>query len=301
MNLRQLEYFRAVASQGTFTGAALQLGVAQPTLTKSIHALESELGTRLFERLPRGVALTPAGEVLYRHARRVDVQLQDAREEMTSLSMHAPSEVILGAGPSWLRRLLPEAVASVQRSNPALHVRVVGGFDNVLLKGLRAGELDFVVLELPPRDEAKDLALEQLTTDKLGVFARQGHPLAGRRRNSLTALLDYPWAMSPKSTRPQQRLNAIFVSAGLPPPRITVETDSVAFLLRLVSQTDALTFTVTSTAAALDAGGTVQLAVPDIRAERAAGIITRKEGWIAPAALAIIKELRQLSSVNTRN
>lgn len=301
MNFRQLEYFLAVSSLGSFTAASQQLGVAQPTITKSIRALEVEMGVTLLERLPRGVALTPSGEILKRHAARIHVQLQDATAEVTSLGSTAQGTVAIGAGPSWLRRLLPEAVASIMVHSPAVHIDVIGGFDDVLLRALRARELDFVVLELPSAEDAADLQLEKLTTDRLNVLARIDHPLAGKRKVSLTSLLEYPWIMSPKNTRPQQRLNAIFVAAGLPPPTIRIETDSVAFLLRIVASTDALTFTVSSTTKMLEARGTAMLTVPEMTVERDAGIITRRDGWLSPAAELTITELRRICSRGRRN
>ena len=77
MNLRQLDQFLAVARYGSFTAASAHLGVAQPSLTKSIRAIERELGVKLFERLPRGVVLTAPGCALQRHAERVGVQMLD--------------------------------------------------------------------------------------------------------------------------------------------------------------------------------------------------------------------------------
>ncbi|HEV7275983.1 MAG TPA: LysR family transcriptional regulator [Devosiaceae bacterium] len=301
MNFRQLEYFLAVCKLGSFTAASQRLGVAQPTLTKSMRALEADIGVALLERLPRGVALTPAGDVLKRHAERIGVQLQDALAEVASLGSIAHGTVTIGAGPSWLRRLLPEAVATIIASDPNVRINVVGGFDDVLLKALRARELDFVVLELPPLADAAEFQLERLTTDRLGVFARIAHPLTDGRAVGLRDLLAYPWIMSPKSTRPQQRLNAIFVAAGLPPPAIAVETDSVAFLLRIVASTDALTFTVSSTAKMLEAQGTAMLHVPEMVAEREAGIITRRDGWLPPAAGMTISELRRICSRERQN
>lgn len=138
MNFRQLDYFLTVARMGSFTAAALALQVAQPTLTKSVRMLEEELGVKLFERLPRGVAVTPSGVVLRRHAERVGVQVKDAVDELRALDSGAGGRVTIGAGASWLRRLLPDAVARAVSCNPSMRVSVVGGFDDVLLKGLRA-------------------------------------------------------------------------------------------------------------------------------------------------------------------
>lgn len=301
MNFRQLEQFLAVARAGSFTAASSELGVAQPSLTKSIRALERELGATLFERLPRGVVLTGAGQALRRHAERVGVQLQDASRELQSLAGQSGGLIAIGAGPSWLRRLLPIAAANAIRANPAVRLSVVGGFDDVLLRALRAGDLDFVVAELPPEDRAEDLALHALTSDRLAVLCREGHPLAAASHPSLGDLLAYPWVMPPATTRAQQRLNALFVAADFPAPDIAAETESQAFLLQLLLNSDALTFSVASTAQLPEAAGTVLLDVPQLRAERSAGVITRRHGWLPQAAQAIVDDLQQLCRPEVRN
>jgi LysR family transcriptional regulator of gallate degradation len=301
MNLRQLDQFLSVARCGSFTGASAELGVAQPSLTKSIRAIERELGVTLFERLPRGVVLTGAGHALRRHAERVGVQMLDATRELKALVGEAGGSVVVGAGPSWLRRLLPEAAANAIRNNPSLRLSVVGGFDDVLLKALRAGELDFVVAELPPEENAADLTLQALTSDRLTVLCRQGHPLAATASPSLGELLAFPWVMPPSTTRAQQRLNALFVAADFPPPHILVETESLAFLLQLLLGSDALTFSVASTADLPEAAGTVMLDVPQLRAHRSAGVISRRHGWLPEAARAIVEDLQRLCRPETRN
>jgi LysR family transcriptional regulator of gallate degradation len=302
VNFRQLEFFLAVARSGSLTAAALELKVAQPTLTKSIHGLEHELGVKLFERLPRGVALTVFGAALRRHAERVGVQLGDAFEELRSMRGGAEGPVAIGAGPSWLRRLLPEAVAIALTASPALRISVLGGYDDVLLRDLRGGGLHFVVAELPSPENARDLDLMPLAADTLGVACRAGHPLAqaaGRLRPR--DLIDYPWVMPPASTRAQQRLNALFVAADLPQPRIAAETESMAFLLRLVGRSDALTFTIFSTLDLPEAADLMMLDVPELASRREAGVITRRGGWLPPAALLIIDQLRLLCARTGRN
>lgn len=301
MNLRQLEYFIAVADAGSFTAAATKLGVAQPTLTKSIHALEEELQVKVFDRLPRGISLTPFGLALRRHAERVGLQVNDAVREIESVRSGAHGSVAIGAGPSWLRRLLPEAVAEVIAADHSIHVRVQGGYDDLLLKELRSGNLDFVVAELPWPENAKDLALAQLTADTLGVCCRAGHPLACRKSLSVQDLIDYPWVMPLRSSRARERLNGLFVAWDLPPPRVAVETESQAFLLQIVSQSDALSFTMETTLALPEARGITMLDVETFSVIRKAGIISRKDGWLSPAALAVIETLRAMCARASRN
>ncbi len=301
LNLRQLEYFLAVAQAGSFTAASARVGVAQPTLTKSIRLLEQELGVVLFERLARGVVVTLSGSVLQRHAERLGVQVQDAVDELKSMAGGTAGTVRIGAGPAWLRRNLPDAVARIVETYPTVRVNVIGGFDDVLLRSLRAGDLDFVVAELPSEENARDLDLRPLTSDRLCVCAREGHPLAGRGAVPAKDLLAHPWVMPPQSTRAQQRLTALFVALDLPPPRIVVETESMAFLLRLVALSDALTFTVSTTMRLPEAVGVVEIDVPGLSPVRSAGVITRQGAFLSQAAGLVIGELRRICAADGRN
>lgn len=300
MNLRQLEYFLAISRARSITVAAADLGVAQPTLTKSMRALEAELGVTLFNRLPRGVEVTEFGRSLQRHAETVSIQLRDATREIESLRGGTSGAVAIGAGPAWLRRHLPLAVAQTMAGNPSLHVRVDGGFDDILLRSLRRGDVDFVVAELPS-PVAPDLTVTPLTSDTLGVMCREGHPLAATRNLPIARLLDYPWVSPPYSTRAQQRLRALFVAMDLPPPETVVETESMAFLIQFVRHSDALTFTVSTTMKTPESEGLTMLHTPDWSSTRQAGIISRKDGWLSPAALAIIEALKKICALEPTN
>ena len=291
MNIRQLEYFLTVADCKSMTLAAATLGIAQPTLTKTVRALELELGVRLFERMPRGMELTPFGRSLLRHAEAIKVQFGDAKNEIEALRGGKYGTVVIGAGPAWLRRHLPAAVAAAIGKNPSIRVRIDGGFDDALLRALRHGEVDMVIAELPGSDMPRDLKMQPLTSDRLGVCCRKDHGLVGRRNPALSDLLKYPWVMPPHTTRAHQRLMALFVSTDLAPPATVVQTESMAFILQMVRFSDALTFTVSTTLTLPEAADLVMLDVPELEAVRSAGIITRKDGWLSPAAEAIVEEL----------
>ncbi|MFI5015326.1 MAG: LysR substrate-binding domain-containing protein [Hyphomicrobiales bacterium] len=301
MNLRQMEHFVAVARRSNMTAAAHDLGVAQPTLTRTIRALEQELGVPLFERLVRGVELTIYGRSLLRHAETVGVQLEDAAREISSLRGGTVGTVTIGAGPAWLRRILPLAVARIIADSPSMKVRIEGGFDDALLRGLRRGEIEFVVAELPSAETARDLKIEPLTSDELRVCCRQGHPLAGGGALDPSALQAFAWIMPPGPTRAQKRLSALFVALDLPPPNIVVETESMAFLLQLLHHSDLLTFTVSTTLQAADGKGLTLLDVPALSANRQAGIISRRAGWLSPASEAVIAELKRLCAADPHN
>lgn len=301
MDLRQLEYFLRVAQRKNISTAAVELNITQPTLTKSIKLLEDQLGVKLFDRLPRGVALTSYGLTLLRHAEAVHVQVKDAGHEITALRNGTFGTVRIGAGPAWLRSHLPLAVARVIAKHPAIHVQVDGSFDETLLRALRQGELDFVVAEIPAPEDQQDLDIVRLTSDILGVCCRSQHPLASRRKLSMRDLLQYPWVKPPRVTRAQRRLNALFVARDLPPPKGAVESGSMALLLNVLRHSDALTFMVSKTLLAREGEGLVMLKVPDLTLSREAGIVTRRDGWLSPAALHIIEELKLICAEEPEN
>jgi DNA-binding transcriptional LysR family regulator len=301
MDLRQLEYFLRVAQRRNISTAASELNITQPTLTKSIKLLEDQLGVKLFDRLPRGVALTSFGTTLKRHAEAIHVQMKDAGDEITALRNGTFGTVRIGAGPAWLRRHLPLAVAKTIAKHPDIHVQIDGSFDETLLRSLRQGELDFVVAEIPAPEDQRDFDVAPLTADKLGVCCRSGHPLTARRNIKMRDLLHFPWLKPPRVTRAQSRLNAIFTANDLPLPKATVESGSLGLLLNVLRQSDALTYMVSKTLLTREGEGLLMLNVPSLTLSREAGIITRRGSWLPPAALHVIEELRIVCAAEPEN
>lgn len=292
MNLRKLEYFLSVAKLKSMTAAASELALAQPTLTKTIHALEQQLKVPLFERLPRGVELTPYGESLFRHAQALHAQAREALSEIESLRDGEIGHVAIGAEPVWVRRLLPLAVARTLAANSRVKVRVDSGYDGALLQSLRRGDLDLVVAEIPSSDRAHDFDVQPLTSDNLAILCRDGHPLAARRSVALNQLLEFVWAMPSRSSRLRRRLVSLFDAAGMSAPEMVVETNSKTFLLEMLRESDALTFAAHKSST--EHAGLTALCVEGLCAKRETGIISRRGTWLSPAAAVIITEIKNI-------
>ena len=301
MDLRQLEYFLRVAQRRNMSLAAAELNVTQPTLTKSMKLLERELGVRLFDRVARGVELTDYGHTLLRHAEAVHVQISDASRELAALRSGTFGEVSVGAGPAWQRRHLPLAVAQTVTRHPGIRIKVGGGFDEELFRALRRGDFDFVVAELPQPEDRRGLEVRPLTSDELGVCCRAGHPLAAKRRIAPRELLHYPWVLLPRTTRAQRRLAALFAAQDLAPPHNVIEASSTSFLLNLLRNLDAFTFTVSKTVEIEEGAGLVMLNVPRLTVRREAGIVMRKGGWLSPAATHLIDNLTAICAAHPQN
>ena len=146
MELRQPEYFLAVAEAGHFTRAAEALHVAQPSLSQQIRALERELGVPVFERTSRRVRLTAAGESLLPYARQALTAVADARRELREQRATPSGRVALGTTPTVASHLLPGWLAAFNRDVPEVEVRLREGgalalVEEELLLGVAQGLL----------------------------------------------------------------------------------------------------------------------------------------------------------------
>ena len=293
MELAQVRYFNAVARHGSFSAAARALGVTQPGLTKAVRRLEASLDCALFARLPRGVVLTEQGQALLRHASQLEVQLQDAREEVRGMARGAVGVLRIGAGPSWLSRALPRIVAELVTRYPGLTFQVRGGFDRPLVEALQAGDLDLIVSALPDRRPV-DLQSIPLTTDTISVVARQRHPLRAKRRPQPSSTLAYPWVLPGRDVLLRLRLEALFRVAGLEPPTAKIESDSISFIGAVLGNSDMLSFA-TSQVLRSEMGGVAPLPIPGLTMTRSAGILYRSSAGITPAMRALIDAIKTLA------
>src|SRR4051812_31460013 len=146
MELRHLRYFVAIAEERSFTRAAERLWIAQPGLSTQIRRLESELGVQLFERHTRGVDLTDAGELFLERARVTIAAAEAARATGHDLRAGLVGSIRLGlaAGTSWQRA--PDLLAAFERDRPDVELTVVGSYGGTLLRDLRDGRLDAVLV-----------------------------------------------------------------------------------------------------------------------------------------------------------
>jgi DNA-binding transcriptional LysR family regulator len=293
VDLTDLRYLNTVARLGSFSAAARDLNITQPGLTKAVRRLETEFNCRIFARLPRGVVLTAQGRALLRHTKLIEVQLQDAQEEIRSLERGAVGVLRIGAGPSWLSRALPRVVTHLSTAYPALSFRVVGGFNAFLLDGLRDGELDVVVSALP--DQSLDgFEFIPLTTDTLTVVARRDHPLHRKRRLRPQDTQRYAWALPGRDVLSRARLDALLRVAGLEPPHARIESDSLSFLAAALRDSDMLSFA-TSQILKSDMEGIAALPVPGLSMTRSAGVIFRSPGGMLPISITFVDAMKRLA------
>jgi DNA-binding transcriptional LysR family regulator len=143
MELRHLRYFTAVAEESSLVAAAKRLGVAQPALTRQIHALESELDVELLKRGPKGMTLTPAGEVVHASARHVIRQVDAAVERARAASRGLAGRCVLCAGVRALASgFVARVVTRLNGDYPNIELPVIEGTLNRQFRTLQLGEAD---------------------------------------------------------------------------------------------------------------------------------------------------------------
>src|SRR4051812_23933907 len=193
MEFRQLEYFVAVAETGSFTRAAQRCEVAQPSLSQQVIKLEGRLGVKLFDRLPRRVVLTDAGQRFLDKAKHLLASAADVVRSVTDGEDANPIRLAVGAIPTMAPYLLPGSLGSFIASHPSAELTVQEGFTAHVTAAVLAGELDLAVVALPVRDER--LLYETIVTESLMAALPAKHRLACSRAIAIEALADEPFIL----------------------------------------------------------------------------------------------------------
>jgi LysR family nitrogen assimilation transcriptional regulator len=149
MNSDDLEYFVRVATSGSITRAAMELGTDQSTLSRHMARLEADSQVRLFHRSGRGVVLTEAGHALIRCAQKVSSAMEDTRSVIQSLSEQGPAQVVVAAQPTIARMAFGPVGKALKSQFPNTRLRFVEGLGTHMLAWLAAGEVDIAILYLP--------------------------------------------------------------------------------------------------------------------------------------------------------
>ncbi|MBN1240168.1 MAG: hydrogen peroxide-inducible genes activator [Gammaproteobacteria bacterium] len=187
ISLRQLEYFIAVAENGSFRRAAEKLSISQPTLTAQIAHLEQSLGGQLFERNRTGTTQSPLGRELLLHARRVIEEFHGLVDRATSLLQGPAGTYRFGVTPTMGPYLLPQVLPDLHREYAALKFYVREGLPRALREGLVSGQHDLIMTPLPAGLE--NVIVEPLFREPLKLVVPVEHRLARRARVSRTDLV----------------------------------------------------------------------------------------------------------------
>lgn len=186
MELNQLKYFVSIAETLSFTRSAQALHVSQPALSYQMRQLEMELGTRLFDRERRKIALTPSGEIFLPLAQAVLFRADEAVRVLREHMGVEAGEVRMGCNPSVATYVVPSLISSFRASFPRVLVQLVEGGDVELIRGVLEGSVDFAVVTAPGSPQSLDAI--PLPSEDMLVAVAPNHRFASRKSVALAEL-----------------------------------------------------------------------------------------------------------------
>ncbi|KQZ79101.1 LysR family transcriptional regulator [Mesorhizobium sp. Root157] len=176
--LRQLQYFVAVAEQGTVSRAAQNLSISQSSVTEAIKELEHDLGVELFERHSRGLNITHKGHQFLRHATKILSGVSDARRAFFGAQAAVPGRLQLGVTSMVAGYVLSDLLARYRRANPAVEISAIEDNGDYLEHLLVGGKLDVAVMVTSNLRDRTALQSEILEVSAYRLWLPLGHPLA---------------------------------------------------------------------------------------------------------------------------
>lgn len=287
MELRQLEYALAVAEHDGFTRAAAAMHVAQPSLSQSVRTLERELGSPLFHRLGRRIALTPAGEAFLGPARQLLRDLDTLRAAVADVVGLRGGHLDLVALPTLAVDPLTELIGAFRTAHPEVTVRLAEPEDaRAVVEMVRDGRCEIGMAAEPVPDDFEVAA--SIAQEILAVCA-PGTRLDRHGRLPIGRLASMPLITTPPGTSTRRLVDDAMSGADIT-PLIAVETGHREAIVPLVLAGAGTTFLPSPLAAAAAArGAVVGRLSPPMR--RRASLVHRR-GALSPAAAAFVELAR---------
>ena len=224
MELRQLEYFVAVAEEANFTRAAERVHISQSGVSAQIRQLETELGAELFDRSARTARLTVAGKAALTHAREALAAAARTRQSVDDITGLVRGRLTVGMIMGCTVKPFFDALAGFHREHPGVEIALQEDNSDVLVDHVRGGLRDLALVGVPG-DPPAGLRSQVIVSEGLSAVVPAGHPLAGRASVDLVGLLAYEIICLPVGTGVRGVLDQACAAAGL---RLTVALQATA-------------------------------------------------------------------------
>ncbi|MES9971439.1 MAG: LysR family transcriptional regulator [Candidatus Thiodiazotropha sp.] len=281
MELNTLRAFVQVARDGSFSLAAEHLFLTQPAISKRIASLESELDTRLFDRMGRQVFLTETGRHLLPRAEHIIDQLSDIRRELANLTGRVAGRLAMATSHHIGLHRLPAVLRSYSDTNPQVELDIRFMESEKACQSVEQGELELAVVTLPLHP-VEALQSKTIWHDPLAVIVGLDHPLAKQKRVGLKELIDYPAVLPTRGTYTrtmiEQRIGQHHMQVNC-----SLSTDYLETLKMMT--TIGLGWSLLPEIL-LD-NNLVPLEVPELKLSRSLGIVTHRKRTLSNAARAM--------------
>ena len=242
MRLQSIEQFIAVVDAGSIRGAARQLNMSQPALTRALQQLEEELGVQLVDRSGRGVTPTAAGSAFLSRARVAEAELRKAFEDARKAVDDGTRLLALGLSPVGASLLLPELAITLQRQHPKTRIRILETTPSALLSLVRDEVMDLAVTQRTRIHLDAGLDYRPLAEIQMRIAVRPGHPLLSKLNKQATHNLENivgaSWLYMTAHDSSDDIVSRSFLASGLPIPLPAVHCGSYFIALDLLASTD---------------------------------------------------------------
>lgn len=240
LHSRLLTYMDEVARTGSIRKAAGHLNVAASAISRQILALETQMGTPLFQRLPKKLVLTAAGEVLIGHIRQTLKELTRAQVKIEELKGLRRGEITVAMMSGLASNLVPGTVKQFRAANPRVRLNLtLLTTGEEIQAAVAAGEADLGIgFDFTKHSNLKVLAR---AVGKLGAVMSPGHPLAKRSSIRLGDCIDYPLVIADRSSAIRPYLDAAFARISLEPQAI-IETNAIEIMRHAAILENGITF-----------------------------------------------------------
>ncbi len=296
-NFRQIRSFLALARLLSFTRAAEELGISQPTLTVQIHQLEEMLSVILFDRNRRQVRLTDIGRNLLQPFEQLLADLEAVRNFTSDHSQLRNGTIRLAALPSLASSLLPKAIHAFTETHPGVTVHVQDVDVDQIIQMLKLEQLDFGIgMKLLPD---KDITTDAFLADQLCVFFPEGHPLQAKknRKIELEDCLAYPLILTSRGGSTRMLVERALVGET---QEVTVaqEVNHMSTALGLVQNGMGISILPASAVANGSMSGLDFAPIASPHLHRKIGIMRKTSRQLSPAASRFLEVLANVAREN---
>jgi DNA-binding transcriptional LysR family regulator len=302
IELRLLAHALAVGHHRNFARAAAALGLTQPSVSRSVAALENLLGVPLFDRTSKGVVPTVFGRVLLERGASVMQREDDLRQAIRALAGLDDGTLTVSAGPYRAELTVATALGRLSRAHPRLQIRFLVADPTDVLRDVIAERVEVGVAALEGLDQEPRLLVERLPDHRLFFACRRGHPLTKEHSPRLARILEYPLVTTVLRGEASVAFSSRGASTVANPRGIHESTpqilvNSVAIGLRITRECDAI-FPATSATLAEDlaAGRLVALDFDGPVLRPSAAVFHLRDRTLSPAALAFLDILRAVEA-----
>ena len=303
--LYQLRILKAVAAEKNFTRAAEILFISQPTLSRQIKSLESQLGIRLFSRKKNEIFLTDAGEIFLQYSERILTLCEESCRALNDFKNGDRGNLIVGASQTTGTYLMPRLLALFLQSYPQVNLKMHVDSTRIIAKNILNRQIDIAVVGGNiPNDLRKKLKIEDFVEDELVLILPKFHPFAANKKKTIkkSDLYHLSFITLNSTSTIRQFIDNVLIKNGIETKQLNIimELNSIEAIKTAVSLGLGAAFISSSAIENETRLKIIEIVnIESLRITRTLSIITNPQCYQSTAFKFFYKELWQLRKLNS--